>query len=59
MRLTDEARAHFIRLLKEQQVNGDFEAAHSRADDILCAVLDTLGYDDIVMEWSEVGKYYA
>jgi hypothetical protein len=59
MRLSDGARASFIKRLEELQGNTDYEATHSRADDILCVVLGILGYEDIVAAWDKVGKWYA
>jgi hypothetical protein len=45
--------------LKELQENGDTEMAHPEADNILCDLLQTLGYDDIVSEYMKVDKWYA
>jgi hypothetical protein len=59
MRLTWEERAVFIRELEALQGNADYEATHSRADDILCKVIKILGYEDIVAAWDRVGKWYA
>lgn len=52
-------RENYIRRLKEQQDNPDWEAAHGEADDILIDVLKALGYEDIVREWCKVNKWYA
>lgn len=59
MRLSDEARTEFIKQLQDWQGEGDYETAHSEADDILCDVLKLLGYEDIVEAWDKVGKWYA
>ena len=32
---------------------------HSSADDVLCALLSALGYDDVVTEYHKVNKWYA
>lgn len=48
-----------IRKLREQQGNGDTEAAHANADDVLCNLLVALGYEDVVAEWRKVEKWYA
>lgn len=48
-----------IKALKECQNDGDTEAAHSNADDILCALLKELGYQNVVDEWNKVPKWYA
>lgn len=39
--------------------NGDIEAAHADADTILCQLLTTLGYADVVEAWEKVEKWYA
>ena len=48
-----------IQELKLQQKNGDTEVAHSNADDVLCALLSALGYNDVVAEYHKVNKWYA
>lgn len=45
-----------IAILKEQQQNKDCEAAHSIADDTLCALLHALEYDDVVDEYNKVDR---
>ena len=45
--------------LKALKDSGDIEAAHGDADDILCAFLKVLGYNDIVEAWDAVPKWYA
>jgi hypothetical protein len=39
--------------------NGDPEAAHGKADDLLCEVLESLGYSDGVQIFVEMDKWYA
>ena len=48
-----------IEKLKEQQNNEDIEVAHSIADTILCRLLESLGYSDVVREYDRVEKWYA
>jgi hypothetical protein len=48
-----------IARLKELQRDGDIERAHGDADKVLCELLTTLGYADVVAEWDEVPKWYA
>jgi len=48
-----------IKRLVECQNNGDTELAHSSADDVLCELLQTLGYSDVVEAWGKVDKWYA
>lgn len=43
----------------KREGTGDPEVAHGIADDVLCAFLRTLGYDDIVEAWEQVPKWYA
>lgn len=45
--------------LKELQHDGDTEAAHGYADDVICALLRSLGYDDVVEAWDKIDKWYA
>lgn len=37
----------------------DSEYAHSRADELLCELLEDLGYGKIVELYSDVEKWYA
>lgn len=52
-------RAEAVKLLKAQQENGDTETAHAVADSIICDLLETLGYGDVVAEYRKVEKWYA
>lgn len=45
--------------LKHLQGEGDTESAHTDADDILCELLCSLGYEDVAKEYGKVGKWYA
>lgn len=54
-RLAKEA----ISKLKACQANIDAEAAHGDADDILCELLEAIGFVDVVTEWEQVDKWYA
>jgi hypothetical protein len=45
-----------LELLKDCE---DFEFAHSKADDILCKLLNELGCGTVVEAWGKVGKWYA
>ena len=35
------------------------EEGHKAADKILCELLNTLGYSDVVDEWEKVYKWYS
>lgn len=52
-------REEAIAALKLEQQNRDREVAHAKADDVLCELLRSLGYGDVVDEFEEVGKWYA
>ena len=57
--LDDEMIQDIISKLKALQSNPDKEAAHSQADKILCDLLNSLGYDDVVKEFENLEKWYA
>ena len=48
-----------IEKLKQLQDYGDTESAHGYADDVLCELLASMGYQDVVAEWRLVDKWYA
>ncbi|HDC4311279.1 TPA: hypothetical protein ACOEGN_001450 [Enterobacter kobei] len=53
-------REEAIAVLKELQGSGgDVEMDHIRADDVLCEILKTLGYEDVVIEYDAINKWYA
>lgn len=52
-------RDEAITKLKELQKQWDPEKNHGIADDILCDLLRSLGYGDVVDEWDKVDKWYA
>ena len=43
--------------LRDLQGCGDVEAAHGRADDVLCRLLSALGYGDVVEAWAKVERW--
>lgn len=45
--------------LRELKDSPDVEGAHVNADDILCALLESLGYADVVQAYHNVPKWYA
>ena len=45
--------------LKRMQECRDVEHAHATADDILCDLLITLGYKDVINEYKKVRKWYG
>ena len=45
--------------LKVLVKSGDPERAHGEADDVLCALLVSLGYNEVVTIYKLVPKWYA
>jgi uncharacterized transporter YbjL len=45
--------------LKKLQKNEDIESAHCGADNVLCDLLKTLGFEDVVQEYYKVEKWYS
>jgi len=45
--------------LVELQDMTDIEKGHAKADEILCKLLDSLGYSDVVSEYVKISKWYA
>lgn len=37
----------------------DTEVAHLHADEVLCQLLTSLGYEDVADAYREIGKWYA
>lgn len=52
-------REEAIAALEDADDEYDIEEGHGRADDILCELLTTLGYADVVAAWQKVDKWYA
>ena len=48
-----------IESLKTLAVDDDIEIAHKEADVVLCQLLFTLGYGDVVDEYHRIYKWYA
>jgi hypothetical protein len=51
-------RTEAIEQLREILEISDLKVAHRLADDILCRLLQSLGYADVVAEYNQVGKWY-
>ena len=45
--------------LRDIQENNDTEMGHVAADDILCDLLESLGYTEVVEEYNNIDKWYA
>lgn len=52
-------REEAIKKLKELQMYLDTEAAHDGADTVICELLESLGFADVVDEYAKVDKWYA
>lgn len=52
-------REEAISALKKAQRKLDEEATHVEADEVLCSLLRSIGYHDVVDEWDLVPKWYA
>lgn len=52
-------RKEALKRLEELRYSTDTESAHSTADAILCELLELLGYEDIVMAYEAIDKWYA
>jgi hypothetical protein len=48
-----------IAKLKRLREIDDIEAVHGYADAILCSLLVSLGYSEVVDEWTKLPKWYA
>jgi hypothetical protein len=55
----DVDREKALFMLAAALKNNDIEVAHSDADQVLCDLLTSLGYEDVVEIWDRVGKWYA
>lgn len=52
-------REEALEELKVIAKDTDTEVAHVDADDVLCQLLSDLGYNDVVMAYRQIGKWYA
>lgn len=57
--MNEKEREEYINKLKKLQKDGDIEYAHSAADNVLCEILEKLGYRDITMQYYKIDKWYA
>jgi len=51
----EEALAELAEIRKDT----DTEVAHFNADGVLCQLLTSLGYEDVVTAYRDIGKWYA
>lgn len=59
MKEKDYMRKLSINQLKTCQKMEDREKAHVEADQVLCALLVSLGYEDVVEQFNKCHKWYA
>ena len=52
-------REEALETLKKLKREDDIEMAHMEADIVLCQLLFTLGYSDVVTEYHRITKWYA
>ena len=55
---TIKLQAKYLRRLHDE-MNGDTEADHGTADQILCDLLTELGFTKVVEAYDEIDKWYA
>ena len=53
-----DLQTRYATILREIQ-GWDVEAAHNRADKVLCELLTELGFNDVVIAFEEIPKWYA
>ncbi|RAP71557.1 hypothetical protein [Candidatus Erwinia dacicola] len=52
-------REEAIAKLKALHTSYDPESDHADADKVICELLISLGYEDVVIEYDHVDKWYA
>jgi len=52
-------REEALRKLAECQASYDQEIAHMDADRVLCELLDSLGFHDVVLAYNAIPKWFA
>lgn len=56
----EQAMAELNKLAITSELGGsDREGAHIEADAVLCRLLRSLGYGDVIEVWHKVEKWYA
>jgi len=56
-----DKQLEYLQRMKEikEKHGHDKEISHGLADDLLCDILEDLGYKDVVEEYKKLPKYYA
>jgi len=55
----NELEKEYLQKLIKECSSGDIEINHGIADEILCNLLEDLGYKEIVNEFRKLEKWYA
>ena len=55
----EEAIAELLKIQQDEKLSKDCEYPHMEADSVLCQLLFTLGYGDVVTEYHRINKWYA
>ena len=50
---------HYLNVFENNCSSGDIEADHEKADEILCDLLEDLGYQNLVNKFRALKKWYA
>ena len=56
--LVETSVAKMNKIAKEGEQNGDYSRSHGRADQLLCDVLEQLGFHELANSYHNVGKWY-
>ena len=54
-----ELKDKYINLMEKQTKGWDKEVEHVNADDLLCDLLEELGFEEVVEVYNKVEKWYA
>ena len=57
--MDEKIRKLYLARLKTIAEETDIEDGHIEADQILCDILDMLGFDDIVEAYNSIEKWYS
>lgn len=52
-------RGQAVAKLRKIRQCDDLEAAHVEADEVLCCLLRSLGFSEVVAEYDKIKKWYA
>jgi hypothetical protein len=55
----EEALKALVDIQQEEKKSRDYEMTHVDADSVLCQLLFSLGYGDVVTEYQRINKWYA